>query len=197
MISQLVVNHLNVTHCRLDAPQWVTLFDLVRDNPIQGISLYDSMHPNSIDVKEAIEVLDTFWYSREIGTPKRLTFMDAFGIIGVASLNLKDSSVILTEGVSDFITMKLCYPNSNVLGFTTLSGNRVAKSIVLSLFDSATIISDNDFQKEEGNTGILNAFHIKDLFMSFGKKATIEIPEYPYKDITQLFINQLRLQRNE
>lgn len=194
MISNLPINHLAVSNCRINAPQWVLLYDLVKSNPINGISIFDDLHMGAIDVKETMEgVLDIFWFARYYTSSKRLTFCDSYGLIGMSSINLQDDEVYLTEGVSDFISMKLCYPNKNVVGFTTLSGNSTAKSIVLSLFNRAVIFSDNDTDKEK-NTGIANALHIKTCFETYNKKAIIQVPEYPFKDVTQLFISILQHQ---
>ena len=60
-----------------------------------------------------------FSMARSITSHQRNTKVDKYGILGVSLLNLKDTSVILTEGVSDFFTAKILCPDRNVLGVTT------------------------------------------------------------------------------
>lgn len=124
-------------------------------------------------------------------TRGRTSERDNLGCIGMASVNLKDDRVYLTEGVSDFLTMKLTHPNYNVIGFTTLGGNAKAKLLITSLFDNICIVSDNDIGKGV-NTGLTNSTRMKRYFESYGKHVNIQLPDSGYKDITEQFMGDLR-----
>lgn len=177
----------------VQSPQWSILADLCTRYPIRGIEVGDMARNGTIDVVERIGSYTTLWFSRHLFGPMRSMYIDRFGAVGVASLNVRDSRVILTEGVSDFITMKLLYPDRNVLGFTTLGGNRYATKIVLSLFDDITICSDNDMQSAERNTGITNAYRLRTQYERYGRRVHIVLPESGCKDMTEQFLSELRL----
>lgn len=171
------------------APNWTNLEKLwtgpihfgVCDHPEFGISW------------EIQEVLPNggFHMTRSQLTKQRNTIQDTYGLLGLSLINLKDSRVILTEGVSDFFTVKMYCPNNNVLGVTTLSGSHDAKQILISFFDEFIICADNDSTAQR-NTGLLNAQNFKRFLESFNKKVKIVTPQYPHKDMTDNFIFNLR-----
>lgn len=141
-------------------------------------------------IRETFETEIVFELQRNILTMNRKTVLDKYGLLGLSLINDKDKSVTLTEGVSDFVTAKLCFPDKNVLGVTTLGGSRLAKSILVNCFDDFTFIADND------NTGIKNVFKWKQLLTNFGKEVKIQQPEPSFKDITDEFVFDLKLYLN-
>lgn len=175
------------------SPQWSILADLCMQHPIKGLQVGDIARNGTVDVVERIGNYTTLWFSRHLFGPTRTMYIDRFGAVGVSSLDVRDSRVILTEGVSDFITMKLLYPDRNVLGFTTLGGNRYATKIVLSLFDDITVCSDNDMGSSARNTGITNAYRLRLQYERYGRRVRIVLPESGCKDMTDQFLSELRL----
>lgn len=137
-------------------------------------------------IRETFESEVVFELQRNVLTMNRRTIQDKYGLLGVSLLNLDDKSVILTEGVSDYITAKMCYPDKNVLGVTTLGGSRFAKAILINCFDVFTFIADND------NTGIKNVFRWKQFLTNYGKDVNIIQPEASFKDVTDEFIFNLK-----
>lgn len=175
-------------------PQWVFLCDAWNAMPVElrgGISLGHPFRPTATDVIEHIGDTTTFWYQRDIAGAGRKTTIDRYGLIGLSAINPSDRRYILTEGVSDFLTLKLCYPKSNILGFTSLGGNVNATKILLTLADSIIYITDNDAGKES-NTGLKNAVRLKQHYERFGKRVYLQLPTAPFKDITQQVINDLK-----
>lgn len=76
-------------------------------------------------------------------------------LIGVTMLDLKNPICYVTEGVSDFIALKLMLPGHNVLGHTHLNWcERDVK--FLSNFKTLCLISDND---NSGMQAVLKARH--------------------------------------
>lgn len=173
-------------------PQWYNLSNLwTALHPDSSIKVMSSTSPKAIDVIEYIGDKAIFWYSRDFVGSGRATTIDRYGLVGVSLVNPRDSrTVILTEGVSDFLTMKMCYPRLNVLGLTTLGGSTKAIKIVCSLFDRILMVCDNDSGKEV-NTGMLNGMRIKETFTSVGKEVNLLYAESPNKDVTQQMLNEL------
>lgn len=135
---------------------------------------------------------ESFVMQRSMIKGHRNTIKDLYGLIGLSSINPKDTSVILTEGVSDYFTAKLLEPKRNVLGVTTLSGSTTAKKILINLFDNFLICADNDATSSK-NTGVSNAYNLKKFLESFGKSVTIFTPQVGFKDITDNFVFNLKL----
>lgn len=176
----------------LPPKEWDLLFSLVSLNPIKGLKLSQSYF-NAVPhwcIKEQLGDYK-FIFHRNKATKQRITEHDSLGLIGFSSLNVLDDRVYLTEGVSDFITVKLLYPNMNVLGLTTLSGSRISKKIVCSLFNRICIVSDNDTDKSN-NTGLSNTQRMYKFFTAKGKKVSIKLPSSGFKDITDEFIFELK-----
>lgn len=113
----------------------------------------------------------------------RYTNVDKYGLLGMSIINPKDRSVVLTEGVSDYFTARFLCPNRNVLGVTTLGGNKTAKTILVNMFDEFCICSDND-TKGERNTGYTNSSRFKSFLESYGKKVYVFLPQSDCKDIS-------------
>lgn len=138
-------------------------------------------------IEEVLEGESVFSMTRSFVTLQRLTDHDKYGLLGVSLLNLSDSSVIITEGVSDYFTAKILCPDRNVLGVTTLGGSSAARKILLSLFNSFCICADNDA------TGLRNATNWKQFLQRYNKSVTIFTPPAGFKDITDSFIFNLKL----
>lgn len=183
-----------------DSPQWVVLEAIwgygVREGFLSNVSLSRPFSPDSVDVIERLGGDVLFWYQRNLYSSSRSTSIDRYGLVGLSLLDLTQSSVILTEGVSDYLTMKFLYPDCNVLGFTTLGGNSKSTKILLSLFSEIVFIADNDFTKST-NTGLVNGLHLKRCYEGFGKVCQVYLPDLPYKDITQQFISQCKIRSRE
>lgn len=172
--------------------QWDALYDLWNaqdaDNRF-GISLCKPFRPTAVDVIERIGDTTVFWYQRDVYGPGRKTSIDRYGLVGLSAINLADRRCILTEGVSDFLSLKMCYPETNVLGFTTLGGNRAAMTILLALMDKILYVADNDMGKDD-NTGLRGALRIKNTLERYGKRVSVVIPDAPAKDITQQILKE-------
>lgn len=198
--------HLNI-NIKPSTRPWDNLFQLVQNNRIPGIQLSVSyfnavphwtisevlpVFPSDSNMAQTESALQ-FILHRNQATAQRITESDSLGLVGFSSLNLKDTRVYLTEGVSDFLTMKLLHPNMNVLGLTTLSGSVKAKKVLCSLFDSFCIISDNDnsathHAEVSVNTGVSNAIRLRKFLLSHGKQVKIKLPSTGFKDITEEFL---------
>lgn len=177
-------------------PQWLILerlYNLVK--PTQSwtgkVEVGRPLRDDAVDVVERIGKNVLFWYQREVFGPRRSTSIDRYGLIGLSALNLRSRQIVLTEGVSDFLSFKMCYPDLNVLGFTTLGGNLKSTKILLTLSDELILISDNDFGKEK-NTGLINVMELKTYYESKGKKVSVLFPSAPHKDITQQIMFELK-----
>lgn len=127
-------------------------------------------------------------------TKQRITKIDNYGLFGVSLVNLSNRTAIITEGVSDFMSAKFLCPKDNVLGLTTLSGNKIAKTILLNLFDDFLIISDNDISKQamnKMNTGLRNSLSLGNFLKSNGKSVKIFYPTQ--KDISDELMMAIKL----
>lgn len=134
----------------------------------------------------------SFWYSRDVGGPAKMTYINHFGLVGLSRLNLQDRSVFLTEGVSDYLSASMVFEGYNVLGLTSLGGNRAAHKIISSLFDSIVYISDNDIGGDGVNTGVRAAGRVVDFYRSLGKTVSVLFPSVGYKDFTEEFMGRLQ-----
>lgn len=188
-IEDLVLDGITQFNLR---SSWTTLLMLSNLNGLEGVrfeSVIEDMVPYW-RIEETLGEYEFLMYRNQL-TLKRDTRIDDLGMVGFSSINKHDDRVYLTEGVSDFITMKLTHPHMNVLGMTTLSGTVISKSIIASLFNNICIVSDNDFNSVK-NTGILNSTKMKKLYESLGLKVKILLPDSGYKDITDQFMGELR-----
>lgn len=114
---------------------------------------------------------------------------DRYGIIGMSLVDPTIRDLIITEGVSDFVSVKSVFPDCNVIGFTKLGGTVLARSIAMSIADHIIVCSDND-QMKDRNTGLQNALKMRDGFRSYGIKCEIFLPDT--KDVSELLINAIR-----
>lgn len=124
------------------------------------------------DIREFVAYKD-FHLTRNCISLQRITISDPFGLIGLSLVNPRSDFVVITEGVSDFFTVKLLLPSVNVLGFTTLGGNSVARTLVLNLFNNIVYCADNDLGS---NTGLNAAFRLKSFLEQYQKSVKIIQP---------------------
>lgn len=117
----------------------------------------------------------------------RFTDVDDLGLVGLSMVNPQDDRVIITEGVSDYMTAKLLCPGCNVVGFTTLCGSVVAKRIIGSLFRKIIYCCDADA------TGRGAGRRIKEYFGGLGCVVSLFEPPSGFKDITEAFLFNIRL----
>lgn len=159
--------------------QWSILHSLWKDNPtlytkplhlIPGIEVFEQFNNDTL-----------FQYKRHFNG-KRYTEVDLFGIVGTSLTNLQNKKLYLTEGVSDFLTVKALYPNRNVWGKTRLSLSTLQTHIIAQLFTEVVIIADND------STGLKKASEIDQKLRSTSLQTKIYIPRY--KDITLQLLNE-------
>lgn len=143
-------------------------------------------------IEEHIEDDKVFSLRRDVVTQRRYTDIDKYGLLGLSLINPQDTTVAITEGVSDYISTKLLKPNTNVLGVTTLGGSALAKKILVSIFDRFVVIADND------ETGVSNAMRWKKFLESYNKKVKIwKTSNSRFKDITDQFLFNLRLDHTQ
>ena len=147
-------------------------------------------------ITETLDGETVFDLVRDKMTLNRYTNVDKYGLLGLSAIDKADRSVILTEGVSDYFTAKILCPDRNVLGVTTLTGSRTAKTILVNLFDTYIICTDNDTGKER-NTGYTNSSRFREFLESYGKNVNIFLPADGYKDISDNFIGKLRQNEKE
>lgn len=155
-------------------------------------SLTFTFEPEGWFIRESIDTVPVFQLRRDCINLNRYTDLDTFGLLGLSLINLKDSSCIIVEGVSDYISAKLCMPDKNILGVTQLGGSHNAKQILVSMFDNIIICSDND------TAGLNSAFKWKTLFDKFNIKSTIWQPSFKqFKDLTDEFLFNLKLYQEQ
>lgn len=135
----------------------------------------------------------SFWYSRDVGGAGKFTYVNSFGLVGLSALNLEDRSVIITEGVSDFLSAKMVFVDRNVLGFTSLGGSAGATQVISSLFDSILYVSDNDMGSSGLNTGVRAAGKVLSFYRDLGKSVRLLLPSVGFKDFTEEFMSRLLL----
>lgn len=129
-----------------------------------------------------------FSLRRDVISLRRYTDKDEYGLLGLSLINPQSRTCAITEGVSDYVTLKILKPHSNVLGVTTLGGSSIARKILISLFDNIIIIADND------ETGLKNASKWRQFLVSYGKKVKLWRTINPrFKDITDQFLFNLRI----
>lgn len=190
---------------RLGDFQWVKLHALwggvrggveVRWNHVRDNMAVDVIErlPSSCVLPGGVPAGDrvSFWYVREVVGSFKFLHVDYFGLVGLSRLNLDDRTVIITEGVSDYLSASLAFPARNVLGFLSPGGSRRALRVVLSLFDDVTYCCDNDCGSSSGvNTGQRIGARVVHFFKRHGKSVRLWSPSYPHKDLTDEFMASL------
>lgn len=163
--------------------QWTLLSKLWSELP----QFQDNLYIERLNLIPGFEVFECFnndtllQYKRHFNG-KRYTEVDKFGIIGVSLTDLSNKKLFLTEGISDFLTVKSLYPTRNVWGKTRLSLSRLQAHIISQLFTEVVIIADND------STGLKKASEIDQKLRSLNLNTKIYIPRY--KDITLQLIHE-------
>lgn len=118
---------------------------------------------------------------------RKITYFDDLGLVGLASVNMEANHCFLTEGVSDFMSLKLMRmvtnpDDCNVLGVTKLGGDTNARRLLLTLFDNYTIMADDDV------TGLKNAASFRQWLIQNGKTVKLTKPMAGSKDISAEFL---------
>lgn len=183
---------MSVSHLKfeeLPKKEWDLLEFLAKANSLPGAQLVSK----DMVTWEITEELGKFKFrmNRNKVSGARKTEIDDLGCVGFSTINVNDTRVYLTEGVSDYFTVKLTHPNMNVLGLTTLGGNNRTRAIISTLFDNICIVSDNDYNSAQ-NTGLMNSRKMQKFYESLGKKVKIILPETGFKDVTEQFISDLK-----
>lgn len=137
----------------------------------------------------------SFWYSRDVGGVGKTTYVNPFGLVGLSRLDFSDRRVILTEGVSDYLSASMVFPSYNILGFTSIGGSRAASRIVASLFDDIVYVSDNDLNASGVNTGVRAAGRVLSFYRDLGKRVSVHLPSVGFKDFTEEFMYRLAVER--
>ena len=170
----------------------ITLYNSVNKVPSITFEHTLDIHKGFVwKIRETIDGRCVFELMRDKMLKNRYTNVDEYGLLGLSIINPKDRSVILTEGVSDYFSAKFLCPDRNVLGVTTLGGSRIAKMILVNMFDEFCICSDND-TKSERNTGFTNSNRFKMFLEDYGKKIYIFIPASGYKDVSDNLFGKLK-----
>lgn len=178
----------------LNRPNWDILSD-INDTSISFTSFLDVKKGFAWRITERMDSEVVFDLVRDKMKMNRYTNIDKYGLLGLSNINTHDRRVILTEGVSDYFTAKHLCPGNNVLGVTTLGGSKVARAILVNMFDEFIICSDND-SKAARNTGVTNSAKFRTFLENYNKKVYIFLPADSYKDISDNFIGLLRNGRN-
>lgn len=190
MLGDLYGNGIKNDGIDLNRHNWDILSDMY-DGDITFTSYLDPRKGFAWRITETLDGKTVFDLVRDKMTLNRYTNTDEYGLLGLSAINKHERSVILTEGVSDYFTAKILCPESNVLGVTTLTGSHTAKTILVNMFDTFTICTDNDTGHER-NTGYTNSSRFREFLESYGKTVNIFLPSDGYKDISDNFIGKLR-----
>jgi hypothetical protein len=111
----------------------------------------------------------------------RYTKEDKIGFIGMSTLDLTKDTLYITEGVSDFLTIKSQLSSLNVLGKTKLTLNRLQVQFIKDCFKRVVMVADND------STGIKKAWQNRDMLIKAKVDCELCIPTT--KDITLDFFS--------
>lgn len=108
---------------------------------------------------------------------KRFTEADQFGMVGVSTTNLEDKTLLVTEGVSDFLALKAIKPEWNVWGKTKLNLSKLQAHMIKNTFSRVIVIGDSD------ETGIKKALRNSQVLNRVGLTSKIYTP-IRFKDLT-------------
>lgn len=172
------------------AGTWTYLEEILKTHPLPTVSITREDMDSRWILQENASDWVLFRMSRSILFGSRKTEFDRYGVIGLGAVDLGCRELILTEGVSDYISAKLLFPDVNVLGFTKLGGTVLARSIVLSIADRVVICSDNDSEAER-NTGMKNAYGIMNWLRDNDVTASIWLPEA--KDLSDTLLERIKI----
>lgn len=129
------------------------------------------------NITESFNETLLFDFTRSVITLNRSTNTNLLGILGVTLLDFSNPTVIITEGVSDFFTIKLLLPSCNVLGITNLKGNSLVKRFLITYFTTIVVVTDSDY------TGIQTSLYYQSLFSAHNIRTKLYKPTR--KDISQ------------
>ena len=201
MLQDLYNDSIKSNSVDLNRHNWDILSEIYNSDgfcpyidPRKGIVFRPYLDPHrgfAWRITETLDGVTVFDLVRDKITLSRCTVTDTYGLLGLSAINKADRTVILTEGVSDYFTAKIICPESNVLGVTTLTGSHIAKTVLVNLFDTFTICTDNDTGKEY-NTGYANSSRFREFLESYGKTVKIFLPSDGYKDLSDNFIGKMR-----
>lgn len=169
--------------------QWKGLKDkweyMSKEHPEFGSIEFTEYYLNpAIEVTERVEPTEQvpdgilFNFVRYF-SDKRLTNIDRLGFVGVSLTNLLDSRLFITEGVSDFLSLKAQYPRLNVWGKTKLNLSVLQLAVIKAHFKTVVIVTDND------STGLAKGYDLirrlkrarldTELVLSVNKDITLDI----------------------
>ena len=172
------------------AGTWTFLEEILKTHPLPTVSITRESMDSKWILQETASDWLLFRMNRSVLFGSRRTEFDRYGVIGLGAVDLNCRELILTEGVSDYITAKLLFPDVNVLGFTKLGGTVLARSIVLSIADRVVICSDNDSEADR-NTGMRNSTGIMNWLRDNDVMASIWLPEC--KDLSDTFLERVKI----
>lgn len=159
--------------------RWTLLERLYKDCNSDVFFVYDEDTLRWV-LQEEMDGCVTFHLERDAITFQRYTDIDEFGLIGLSKIDKNDRSVIITEGVSDYLILKYLYPEYNVLGTTRLTGSLFSKYILVHLFDKVTLFSDNDSMSSR-NVGVEASAKLSEFLNSYNIQTNIVM--LPTKDV--------------
>ena len=156
--------------------QWLWLKERWEKLEIPSIHLEQEMINPGIKVTETdIESGVIFQLTRYF-SGKRITDVDKLGFVGVTTTDLTNKTLIITEGISDFLSTKSQLPELNVWGKTKLSLSFLQQHAIKCMFNNVLVIADND------TTGIKKAFETQSRLTRAGVHTDVFLPRN--KDIT-------------
>lgn len=176
----------------LSGDQWRDLVSLWGVYGGYGVEVGYVYGRDRVEVVERIGGICVVWYTRGLGVRgyKHLG-VDRYGVIGLGSYNFSDRRVLLTEGVSDYLSVRMMYPGLNVLGNLSLGGSESSRRLLLSISDEIYYFSDNDMGRG-GNVGLGASLGMRDFYRGYGKEFQFGFSGVGYKDICSEMMDRLR-----
>lgn len=177
----------NVTlrpECSLTLPYWEILSHLWDNFKTPTLTL--SSTPDEWIIQESLYTIPYFELHRNKLSMQRIESINVLGLLGTSLINPKDTSCMICEGVSDYMTLKLLFPSNNVLGVTQLGGSAKARQFILSMFDKVAIIGDND------SSGARGIDKWRTAITSHGKRVKVLSVPRMFKDVSEWALDTMK-----
>jgi 5S rRNA maturation endonuclease (ribonuclease M5) len=157
--------------------QWSRLLEWYNGDDSVYLRKSDTIKPG-VRVVERFNEKIVYDYTRYFDNTRE-THSDLCGLVGLSLCDFSNKTIFLTEGVSDFLTVKHFLPECNVVGRTRPSFSRKQVSVLNALFDNVNLIIDNDDTGRRIAASLIKVLNNVKLIK----------PDYPYKDITEQFLD--------
>lgn len=156
--------------------QWLWLKERWDNLDIDSIRLSIERIQPGVRVRETAQEAGILFELTRYFSGKRITEVDKLGFVGVTTTDLNNKTLLITEGISDFLSTKSQFLELNVWGKTKLGLSYLQIHAIKSMFNKVLFIADND------TTGIKKAFEAQSKLTRAGVKSDIFLPRN--KDIT-------------